>query len=173
MPAKHTAIFGNNPPVQLSDSETVIRDSQGNITGTRRTITELVLSDGATSSQPGRVTGTETQTQTDYNTSGQPTGTQTSTNTPPPPDKPQEPPTISFDNAEGLPIETEVVQLSLPVANSWGEGVCPPDVALPFYGLSIPYQPACDAATMLRPVVILLASISALFIIAGLRESKA
>lgn len=173
VPLKNLPIFGNNPPVQLSDSETVIRDSQGNITGTRRTITQLELSDGATSSQPGRVTGIETQTQTDYNTSGQPTGTQTSTNTPPPLEKPQEPPTISFDNAEGLPIETEVVPMQLPAANSWGEGVCPPDVALPFYGLSIPYQPACDAATMLRPVVILLASISALFIIAGLRESKA
>jgi hypothetical protein len=173
VPLANLPILGNVPPITISDTETINRDSQGNVTGTTRTTTTLEVSDSATTERPGSVTGTETTTKTDYNTSGQPTGTQTSTNTPPPPDKPQEPPTISFDNAEGLPIETEVVLMDLPVANSWGEGQCPADVPLPFNNLSISFQPACDAAVMLRPVVILLASISSLFIIAGLRESKA
>lgn len=172
VPLANLPIFGNVPPITISDTETINRDSQGNVTGTTRTTTTLEVTDSATTERPGSVTGTETTVKTDYNTSGQPTGTQTSINTPPPPDKPQEPPTISFDNAEGLPIETEVVNLQLPAAVSWGEGTCPADVPLPFNNLSIPYQPACDAAMQLRPVVIFLASISALLIVSGLRESK-
>lgn len=172
VPLKNLPIFGNNPPVQLSDSETVIRDSQGNITGTRRTITQLELSDGATSSQPGRVTGTETQTQTDYDTQGQPTGTTIIETTPPPPEKPTEPTEtqVQFDT---VPDDVQIPTVEHPVtfdSTSWGAGFCPQSPTMTtFTGhqLIFDLQPACDTASQLRPFVLIIATIISAFIIIG------
>lgn len=169
VPLANLPILGNVPSITISDTETINRDSQGNVTGTTRTTTTLEITDSATTERPGSVTGIETTTKTDYNTSGQPTGTQTSTNTPPPPDKPQEPTTISFDDVPDSELEEEEIDFDLDEGESWGEGVCPADVDLGIYGLTFAMQPACDFATGIRPVIIFMASIVAMFIVSGVR----
>lgn len=169
VPLVNLPVLGNVQPIIISDTETVNRDSQYNVTGTTRTTTTLEITDSATTERPGSVTGIETTTKTDYDTSGQPTVTQTSTNTPPPPDKPQEPTTISFDDVPDSGLEEEEIDFDLAEGESWGEGVCPADVDLGIYGLTFAMQPACDFATGIRPAIIFMASIVAMFIVSGVR----
>lgn len=66
VPLANLPIFGNQDPIPLLDTEKVNRDSNGNVTGTTRTTTTLHLTDTATETRPGSVTGTEITIKTDY-----------------------------------------------------------------------------------------------------------
>ncbi len=169
VPLANLPIFGNNPPIKLEESDTVNKDDQGNVTGTTHRTRELQLSDGATASKPGAVNGTEIETKTDYNSSGTPTGTSTKTDTSPPPEKPF---TISFDAVDDVPLEQQTITANLQPSQSWGEGACPGNVTVnTHYGaFTFDYQPTCDFASAIRPAVIFMASISALFIVTGYRH---
>lgn len=171
VPLANLPILGSQPPITLEETETINKDGNGNVTGTTKSTTTLTISDGATEANPGRVIGTETTTKTDYNTSGQLTGSSTTETGSPPPDKPAEPPTISFDNVPDSEIEEEEIDAELEPPESWGEGACPADktVSVGFGDLTFDMQPTCDFATGVRPVMLFIASITAMFIVSGIR----
>lgn len=173
VPLANLPVFGNVPPITLSDTETINRDSNGNVTGTTRTTTTLTLTDSATETRPGSVTGTEITIKTDYDISGQPTGTQTSTANPPPPDKPAEPTTISFDEVPDEEIEKQEVDFDFDYEN-WGEGVCPAPIPIStsFNTFTIPTEPICDFATGARPIILIFSGLASMFIIAGVRNAS-
>lgn len=152
---------------QTAQTSTQTKDAQGNITGTQTQTSTVTVTDNSTTSNV-TYNVTENTTIANYNENGEVTGTQTSTTDNQPPKPPQqEETTISFDDVPPDQLEQEAPEFNLPAPVSWGEGTCPPDVDLGIYGLSISYAPACDTAEMLRPIFLLLASVSAMFIVAG------
>lgn len=157
-----------SPVIQtIVTSSTQVKDDQGNITGTQTHTTTVTVTDTSTTNNIS-YNITETTITENYDSSNQLTGTTetTSSNEPPKP-PPTETPTIEFDNVSSSELEQEQPEFNLPTPVSWGEGTCPPDVDLGIYDLTISYAPACDAADMLRPIFLLLASVTAMFIVAG------
>lgn len=151
---------------QIGTTSTQTKDAQGNITGTQTQTSTVTVTDNSTTSNI-TYNVTEITTITHYNEDNEITGTETSTSDNSPPKSSIDETTVSFDDVPPDQLETEEPDFDLGEPVSWGEGTCPPDVDLGIYGLSISYAPACDAAEMLRPIFILLASITAMFIVAG------
>jgi len=78
---------------------------------------------------------------------------------------------------EGSP-DIDLPEKEIPVtASGWtsglGAGVCPAPstLTLSFWSGSVTYQPYCDLAALIRPLVLLSAALYAAFIIAGLRNA--
>lgn len=157
----------------LSSEVATNRDQAGNVTGTTQTTKTLTLSDSATRARPGSVSGTETTSITNYNTSNQITSTTTVQQSAPPPDKPAPPVNVSFDGVEDVQLPTQ--EISAPLnTTSWGEGTCPAPIAVntSLKSFTIPTDQYCDFATASRPFVLLIAGISALFIITGFNRGQ-
>lgn len=157
---------------QISQISTQTKDSQGNITGTQIETTSVKVEDTSTASNV-TYNVTEITTVTNYNENNEITSTQTSTADTEQP-KAAEDTDISFDNVSDAQLETEEIDVQLETPVSWGEGTCPPDETLTLQGrsYSISYEPACDAAADLRPIFVLLASVTALFIVAGVSRTR-
>jgi|GEM_PF-3185028 len=152
---------------QIAQTSTQTKDAQGNITGTQVATTSVKVEDTSTTNNV-TYNVTEITTITTYNENNEITDTQTQTSDNSPPQRPTDTDiTISFDDIPPDELETEEVELEMPEYESWGDGTCPDDVDLGIYGLSISYQPVCEVATDLRPFFIFLASVTGLFIIAG------
>lgn len=154
----------------LSDDTTTDRDSAGNVTGTTKTVTTVTLNDTATDTRPGSVSATETTVKTTSNAAGETTGTQTTTITAPPPDKPLPPINIIMDTVEDTEIQTQTIEAPLNTT-SWGEGTCPAPIPIStsFNTYTIPTEQLCDFASGVRPMVLLVASVTALFIVTGFK----
>lgn len=157
---------------QISQISTQTKDAQGNVVGTQVVTTSVKVEDTSTASNV-TYNVTETTTITNYNENNEITSTQTSTSDTEQP-KAAEDTDISFDNVSDAQLETEEIDVQLETPVSWGEGTCPPDETLTLQGrsYSISYEPACDAAADLRPIFVLLASVTALFIVAGVSRSR-
>lgn len=150
---------------QIAQTSTQTKDALGNVTGTQ-VETKIVKVEDTSTTNNVTYNITEITTITHYNENNEITGTETSTSDNSPPNTSTDT-TISFDDVPPDNLETEEPSFDLGDPVSWGEGTCPPDVDLGIYGLSISYAPACDTAEMLRPIFLLLASVSAMFIVAG------
>jgi len=175
-----TALYNSDAPVpvqastqsapvtqQIAQTSTQTKDAQGNITGTQVATTSVKVEDTSTTNNV-TYNVTEVTTITTYNENNEITDTQTQTSDNAPPQRPTDTETtISFDDVPPDELEEEEVELEMPEYESWGEGTCPDDVDLGMYGLSISYQPVCEVATDLRPFFLLLASITAVYILSG------
>lgn len=151
----------------VTSSTTQIKDEHGNTVGTQVQTTNITVTDTSTTNNIS-FNITETTITENYDDQNQLIGsTETQSSNEPPKPPPTEPTTIEFDNLPPDQLQEESVSLDPPDPGTWGEGVCPGDVDLGIYGLTISYQPACDAAAMLRPIFITLSSITALLIMAG------
>ncbi|MBA3754956.1 MAG: hypothetical protein H0X02_01420 [Nitrosomonas sp.] len=163
----------NTPKKVISEDTAVTKDQNGNATGTKVTTTEAEIVDAASAESPGQAIVKEKTTVTNYDINNTVINSTTSTSysSQPPPDKPADPLTISFDEVEDTGIEQQDVDADLEAPESWGDGFCPADETIDYhYGtLTFDFQPTCDFATDVRPVLIFIASITALFIIAGVK----
>ncbi|WP_371116310.1 virulence factor TspB C-terminal domain-related protein [Nitrosomonas sp. Nm166] len=68
-------------------------------------------------------------------------------------------------------IEQQDVDADLETPESWGAGFYPVDETINYrYGmLTFDFQPTCDFAIELKPVLLFIASLSAMFIISGVK----
>lgn len=57
---------------------------------------------------------------------------------------------------------------------SWGDGVCPLPIQIQtsFNTFTVPTEPICDFAEGARPIILMLAGLTAMFIIAGIRNAS-
>lgn len=161
--------------VPLGTSTSTNKDALGNATGTQTTTRRLDIEDAATEAEPYRVTVKETDTVTNYDLNNQPTS---STETVSQTDKPAEPPPpenveIEFDQSTDRDLQTYEVPGLFSYTPFGGAGSCPADVTenTKFGNVTMSYRPVCDVAEGVRPFVILLAIISAFFIVSGSRQS--
>ncbi|SFF12727.1 virulence factor TspB C-terminal domain-related protein [Nitrosomonas sp. Nm166] len=163
----------NTPKKVISEDTTVTKDQNGNATGSKVTTTEAEIVDAATAESPGRVIVKEKTTVSNYDINNTLINSTTSTSytNQPPPDKPSEPITISFDDVPDSDIEQEEVDADLETPESWGDGFCPADETINYhYGtLTFDFQPTCDFAIEVKPVLLFIAAISAMFIISGVK----
>lgn len=180
-----TALYNSDAPVpvlastqsapvtkQIAQTSTQTKDALGNITGTQVATTSVKVEDTSTTNNV-TYNVTEVTTITTYNENNEITNTQTSTaDNQPPKGTDTDETTLSFDDVPNDELEQEEVDLEMPEYESWGEGTCPADVDLGIYGLSISYKPACDVAADLRPFFLLLASVTGMFIIAGISTKE-
>ena len=152
------------------DSEPT-KDAQGNVTGRQETITEISAVDAGTSDKPGNVIIKETKTTIKYDTNNTQISTNTSTSYTNQPETVK--PTgfeIKFDEIGQATISNYNVPSTFN-ANSWGTGTCPPDIeiSLTNFTFSIPTSPICNFAEMIKPFVLMLASVLGVYITACLR----
>lgn len=150
---------------------TTLKDGSGNTTGTEDEITEAQI-ESPTSAEnptgnPNLIKITEITTKNTYNTSNVLTSTTTTTTGGTEQPQPQSF-EIDIDNMQDQPLEEKTIP-GIFSHTSWGSGSCPGDRSVSYhYGtLNLTFQPACDAAIALQPLVVILAGIAALFIISG------
>lgn len=176
-----TALYNSDAPVpvlastqsapvtqQIAQTSTQTKDAQGNITGTQVATTSVKVEDTSTTNNV-TYNVTEVTTITTYNENNEITNTQTSTADNSPPKTGTDETTISFDDVPPAQLEEEAPEFDLFSPVSWGEGTCPPDetLDLSLTSLTISWEPTCNVAEQLRPILILFASIAAMYIVSG------
>lgn len=150
---------------------TTLKDGSGNTTGTEDEITEAKIESPTPAENPtgnpNLIKITEITTKNTYNTSNVLTSTTTTTTGGTEQPQPQAF-EIDIDNMQDQPLEEKAIP-GIFSHTSWGSGSCPGDRSVSYhYGtLNLTFQPACDAAIALQPLVVILAGIAALFIISG------
>jgi len=163
----------NTPKATISQDTSVTKDANGNATGTKVTTTEAEIVDAATAESPGKAIVKETTTVTNYDINNTVINSTTSTSytSQPPPNNPADQITISFDDVPDSGIEQQDVDADLQTPESWGDGFCPADKTIDYhYGtLTYDFQPTCDFAIEVKPVLLFIASITAMFIISGVK----
>jgi len=154
----------------IGTTTTTLKDSAGNVTGTQTTATTLNITNASTSSVVNNYNVTETTITTTYNNSNQVTGTTTTAGDAPPKTPDTKPPIIEFDQVPDTNLQTVEVPGQF-TTSSWGGGTCPPDTTINYkYGtLTYDMQPACDFATGIQPVTLVLAAVIAAYLISGVR----
>lgn len=160
--------------LKIGQQSTPVRDASGNVTGRDDSVTTIEAVDAATAEAPGRVIVKETTTTTRYDNNNTVINTSTSTSysATPTESKPQNY-EIKYDTV--APAELSTYQIPNTFTNtSWGSGTCPSDITVvtSIKTFAIPSQPICTAAEMLHPFVLLLATITGIFIISGVRTSE-
>lgn len=161
--------------VPLGTATATNKDALGNATGTQQTTRRLDIEDAATEAEPYRVTVKETETVTNYDLNNSPLS---STETVKQSDTPAEPPPpedieIDFDESVDRDLQTFEVPGLFSYTPFGGAGSCPADITenTKFGNVTMSYAPVCRVAEGVRPFVILLAIISAFFIVSGSRQS--
>lgn len=158
---------------KVIDTQTVpTLDAQGNITGSQVTTTKLQAVDASSASSPNTFNITESTTVNNYNTSNVLTSTTTTVTNPPAPTPAAADP-VTFDEVSDVPIQQYAVNPNYD-STSWGEGECPApvEVVTSFGAVTVPTARACDFAVTVKPIVLLLATLAAMFIIAGVRSGE-
>lgn len=161
--------------VPLGTSTATNKDPAGNAVGTQTTTRRLDIEDAATEAEPYRVTVKETDTVTNYDVNNQPissteTVKQDSTQSEPPPPQDVD---VEFDQSTDRDLQNYEVPGLFSYTPFGGAGSCPQDVTenTKFGNVTMSYAPVCEVAEGVRPFVILLAIISAFFIVSGSRKS--
>lgn len=157
----------------ISDSQTTtLRDDQGNITGSQVTERRVDITDVSDASNPNSFDITEKKTVTNYDINNNVTNSETTVinNEQPPPEEPTD---YEFDDMPDNEIDSH--EFTQAIDNTtWGSGgTCPApnQMVLSVGTYDISYQPVCDFAIAVKPIVISLASVIGLFIIASIRTS--
>ena len=77
---------------------------------------------------------------------------------------------IDIDDMQDTPLQNYQVPVTF-AYDSWGSGTCPADRSVEYhYGsLNLTFQPACDFAVGIQPVILVVAGIIAMFIVSGVR----
>lgn len=157
------------PPVSkpVATTTTTLKDGAGNVTGTQTSTTTMNVSSTNT---VNNYNVTETTITNTYNNSGQLTGSSTTAGDTPPKTPDTKPPIIEFDQVPASDLQTvEVPGTFQP--STWGGGTCPSDTTVNYkHGqLTFKMQPACDFASGIRPVTLVLSALIAAYLISGVR----
>nr|OQW41371.1 MAG: hypothetical protein A4S08_12600 [Proteobacteria bacterium SG_bin4] len=150
---------------------TTNKDSSGNSTGTKTTNIEAEVTTPSSSENPedspSLLKVTETTTETNYDINNQVIDSTETVNNGS--EKPEQQDTeIEIDDVQAEELEEKEVSFPFET-NSWGSGSCPSPRSVDYhYGsLSLTFQPACDFAEGIRPIVLILAGFVAMYIIIG------
>jgi len=165
----------NNAPITkpVSNETTTTKDGQGNTTGTQTTETSLEITDAATTENPNQLSFSETTTVTNYDINNNITNqtiTETSVTPPAPPEAPDIDYQIKFDDVTDNDLEDYEFPAVF-ATDSWGTGSCPADRSVSYShgSLELTYQPVCEFAEGIKPAVLVIAGLSAMFIVSGVR----
>lgn len=159
--------------VPIGSNTKTVKDANGNVTGTETTTSEAVLdlpSSGENpSGSPTIIKIIENHTTNNYNTNNELTGSTTTTSGGTEQQQPQSQSVeIEIDNIEATPLQERAVPFPFET-DSWGSGSCPADRTVNYhYGtLNLTFEPACQFAEGIKPIVLILAGFIAMFIIMG------
>ncbi|PXX06163.1 hypothetical protein C8R27_1673 [Nitrosomonas ureae] len=159
--------------VNTGSSTKTIKDAGGNVTGTETTTSEATISEPTSgenpSGSPTIIKITENHTTNNYNTNNELTGsTTTTTGGTAQPQQQSQSFEIEIDNIEATPLQERAVPFPFET-DSWGSGSCPSDRTVNYhYGtLNLTFEPACQFAEGIKPIVLILAGFIAMFIIMG------
>lgn len=161
------------PPVNTITGSTTktIKDGDGNIIGTEVTEKTLTVTDTSDANSPNLVDVKETTKVSTYDQNNNLTGESTSVSEPPPPPTETQNEDIEFDNVNDTNLDTHDVDLEF-TPQSWGSGTCPPDIdiATTLGGTqTLSMQPVCDFATSVNPIVLVMSSLIAMYLVSGVR----
>lgn len=155
----------------IGNQTTTLKDGNGNTTGTQTTTTEAEITTPSAaenpSGSPSVIRITETSITNNYNINNELTSSTTTTTGGT--EKPQQQSyEIEIDNVNPDTLQEKPVSFPFDT-NSWGSGSCPADRTVNYhYGsLNLTFQPACDFATGIKPIVLILAGFVAMYIISG------
>lgn len=159
--------------VPIGSSTKTTKDASGNVTGTETTTSEATISEPTSgenpSGSPTIIKIVENHTTNNYNTNNELIGsTTTTTGGTAKPEQQQQSFEIEIDNIEANPLQERTVPFPFET-DSWGSGSCPSDRQVDYhYGsLNLTFQPACQFAEGIKPIVLILAGFIAMFIIMG------
>ena len=155
----------------IGNQTTTLKDGNGNTTGTQTTTTEAEITTPSAaenpSGSPSVIRITETSITNNYNINNELTSSTTTTTGGT--EKPQQQSyEIEIDNVNPDTLQEKPVSFPFDT-NSWGSGSCPADRTVNYhYGsLNLTFQPACDFAVGIKPIVLILAGFIAMYIISG------
>lgn len=155
----------------IGNQTTTLKDGNGNTTGTQTTTTEAEITTPSAaenpSGSPSVIRITETSITNNYNINNELTSSTTTTTGGT--EKPQQQSyEIEIDNVNPDTLQEKPVSFPFDT-NSWGSGSCPADRTVNYhYGsLNLTFQPACDFAVGIKPIVLILAGFVAMYIISG------
>lgn len=159
--------------VPIGSSTKTTKDANGNVTGTETTTSEATISEPTSgenpSGSPTIIKIVENHTTNNYNTNNELIGsTTTTTGGTAKPEQQQQSFEIEIDNIEANPLQERAVPFPFET-DSWGSGSCPSDRQVDYhYGsLNLTFQPACQFAEGIKPIVLILSGFIAMFIIMG------
>lgn len=159
--------------VPIGSNTKTIKDANGNVTGTETTTSEATISEPTSgenpSGSPTIIKIVENHTTNNYNTNNELTGSTTTTSGGTEQQQPQSQSVeIEIDNIEATPLQERAVPFPFET-DSWGSGSCPSDRTVNYhYGtLNLTFEPACQFAEGIKPIVLILAGFIAMFIIMG------
>lgn len=160
-----------NQPIGTSTSTNY--DNLGNATGTTVTESTLQITDGATAQAPNSITYNETTIINNYDLNNNLVDSTTTTTDTPPPAPPEATDVdyeIKFDDVSDNDLE----EYEFPAVfsqDSWGTGSCPADRSVSYShgSLDLTYQPVCEFAEGIKPAVLVIAGLAAMFIVSGVR----
>jgi hypothetical protein len=164
-----------NSPITIPAGTTTSTtyDNNNNATGTQTKETTITVTDGATTQQPNQVTYNETTVTNNYDLSNNlidRTVTETSAPPPAPPEAPDIDYQFKFDDVS----DNDLQDYEFPAVfsqDSWGTGSCPADRSVSYShgNLELTYQPVCEFAEGIKPAVLVIAGLAAMFIVSGVR----
>ena len=165
----------NNAPISqpIGSTTSTIYDANNNATGTQTKETTLTVTDGATSNAPNQITYNETTIINNYDLNNNLIdSTVTETSAPPP--APPEAPDIDYQFKFDQVSDNDLQDYEFPAVfsqDSWGSGSCPADRSLSYShgNLELTYQPVCQFAEGIKPAVLVIAGLAAMFIVSGVR----
>lgn len=168
VPITTPVLTGSPVTVPMGATTSTLKDGSGTVTGSQTATTSLSITDGATNSTPNVVNLSETTITNIYNESNVLQSSTTTTTDPqqPPKDSKVDPIEIKFDTVNDTLLTQKVVEAPF-TSTSWGGGECPPDIsmALSRGNYSIDSQPFCDFAISAKPLLLLVATIAAAYIV--------
>jgi hypothetical protein len=165
----------NNTPISqpIGTTTSTTYDANNNATGTQTKETTLTVTDGATSNAPNQITYNETTIINNYDLNNNlidSTVTETSAPPPAPPEAPDIDYQFKFDEVS----DNDLQDYEFPAVfsqDSWGSGSCPADRSVSYShgNLELTYQPVCEFAEGIKPAVLVIAGLAAMFIVSGVR----
>jgi hypothetical protein len=165
----------DNAPISqpIGTTTSTIYDANNNATGTQTKETTLNVTDGATSNAPNQITYNETTIINNYDLNNNLIdSTVTETSAPPP--APPEAPDIDYQFKFDQVSDSDLQDYEFPAVfsqDSWGTGSCPADRSVSYShgNLELTYQPVCEFAEGIKPAVLVIAGLAAMFIVSGVR----
>lgn len=171
LPVTSTALIA--PVVHpVNTVTTSVRDSQGNVTGTKVVTTTVTITDQSTTNNIEYHVNEKTLTQ-DFDANNQLTGTEEKQSDSEPPKKdPPEDIKIENGKVDEVPLLTQTINVQDELDNAqqaeWSVyGSCPSDIDLGVYGLEFSLAPFCTFAENMRPIVLMLGAFFSFFILSG------
>ncbi len=165
----------DNAPISqpIGTTTSTIYDANNNATGTQTKETTLTVTDGATSNAPNQITYNETTIINNYDLNNNLIDSTVTETSAPPPASPESP-DIDYQFKFDEVSDNDLQEYEFPAVfsqDSWGSGSCPADRSVSYShgNLELTYQPVCEFAEGIKPAVLVIAGLAAMFIVSGVR----